>query len=656
MLLVLDNIEHLLDQQCRSFLSDLVHDAASLKLLITSRERLNLQAETLLTIRGLLYPTGSANADNLEQFDAVQLFVSRAQKLRQDFDLPGHESAIMQLCQLVDGMPLALELAATWIRVMSLPEIVAEIQRNQAVLATTMHDVPVRHRSLQAVFDYSWTLLNSAEKDAFTKLAVFRGGFTRTAARAVADADLLLLTNLVDKSLLRVNQDDDGQSRYRRHPLLLQYAIDKLDASPGKSIVWDGYARYYGSFLRQLEPDLFGGQPEHALSLIRSEVENIKRAWHWATQQHDATVINQMSDSIMRAFDLSGLYRDAETMGRDASSAFATTDLDQPDNALALGRALGLAGAFQFRLGAYEEAHALCQQSLAVLESHQPHIAYAHSLIYLGAAYWGLGNFEAVRSNWLAANDAYKAVDSIWGQAVALTNLSELEVFLGQNADARHYAEAGYALAQSMGDNELMGGPLQVMSNLALAEGDLARAQQYAEEAVICHRKTGHQAHLANALAVLGHVTLAQNRPNEARDHLLESVAILEDCGNHLYLLEHLIELGHVQQILGDLDDAEATLAYALDKGIQANSFENSLHALGHLATVYAQQKQFDKAVVLAAFVANHETAIADVQLLANQVLQTARTALDATLFKTLCQQAESATLSDLATPIRRHV
>ena len=312
---------------------------------------------------------------------------------------------------------------------------------------------------------------------------------------------------------------------------------------------------------------MFGGQPEHAVARIRNEVENIKRTWQWATTQRNATLINQMSDSIMRAFDLSGLYRDAQTMGSAASNAFATTNLDQPDNAIAYGRVLGLSGAFQFRLGAYEAAQAQCQQSLTVLESHKPHIAYAHSLIYLGAAHWGLGNFEAVRSNWLAANDAYKAVDSIWGQTVALTNLSEVELFLGQNEAARLYAEEGYQLAQLMGDNELMGAPLQVMSSLALADGDLERAQHHAEAAVLCHRNTGHQAHLANALAMLGNVMFAQNRPNEARDHLLESVAILEDCGNHLYLMTHLIELGHIQQALDELDDAEATLSYALDLG-----------------------------------------------------------------------------------------
>ena len=179
MLLLLDNIEHLLDENCRTFISDLVRNAANLKLLITSRERLNLQAESLLTMHGLPYPAAGDKTRSLADFAAVQLFVSRARQLRIDFDIADVESAVMQLCQLVDGMPLALELAATWIRVLSLPEIVAEIQRNQAILSTTMGDLPARHRSVQSVFDYTWALLNSAEQAAYTKLAIFRGGFTR---------------------------------------------------------------------------------------------------------------------------------------------------------------------------------------------------------------------------------------------------------------------------------------------------------------------------------------------------------------------------------------------------------------------------------------------------------------------------------------------
>ena len=228
-LLVLDNLEHLLNDKLRDFLSQLTQEAPELRLIATSRERLRLQAERLLELEGLPYPvSGKPMTDNripFTDYPAVQLFANRVQRVRPHFDLAGEETAVTKLCQLVGGLPLALELAATWTRVLAVAEIVTEIQRGLDALSTTLHDVPERHRSLRAVIETSWQMLSAAEQALFRQMSVFRGGFTRAAAQQVANATPPQLMSLVDRSFLRLDEDQ----RFRRHPLLLQKAQRSLE-------------------------------------------------------------------------------------------------------------------------------------------------------------------------------------------------------------------------------------------------------------------------------------------------------------------------------------------------------------------------------------------------------------------------------------------
>ncbi|MEJ2751047.1 MAG: hypothetical protein P8183_24550 [Anaerolineae bacterium] len=204
----------------------------------------------------------------IADYPAVQLFASRARRLRADFALDGQETAVTRLCHLVDGLPLALELAATWIRTLAVPEIVAEIERGLDFLATAVRDVPHRHRSLRAVFNTSWQMLTGPERQAVQQLSVFRGGFDREAAQAVTGASLSLLAALVDKSFMRL--DEDG--RYRRHPLLIQFAVEKLAADPElETQTRRRHAQYYGRFCQELESHLLGTQPGVGIARLAPE-------------------------------------------------------------------------------------------------------------------------------------------------------------------------------------------------------------------------------------------------------------------------------------------------------------------------------------------------------------------------------------------------
>ncbi|HTF41416.1 MAG TPA: AAA family ATPase, partial [Propionibacteriaceae bacterium] len=254
LLIVLDNFEHLIT--AASVLSDMLAAATKLKLIVTTREALKLSEEWIFPVPGMRFPETNAAAGP-ENYDSVRLFVERAQRVKRGYSPEADWAAIVRLCQLTWGMPLAVELAASWINVLSCQEIVAEIERNLDFLASSLRNVPERHRSVRAVFAQSWSLLGQQERDVFARLSVFRGTFGREAAEEIAGASLPLLSTLVDKSLLKPLPE----SRYRVHELLRQYAFEKLSqSSEDVSRARDSHSAYYLDFLRRRTPDFIGGR------------------------------------------------------------------------------------------------------------------------------------------------------------------------------------------------------------------------------------------------------------------------------------------------------------------------------------------------------------------------------------------------------------
>jgi len=287
MLLLLDDFEPLLKPapeaviEPADLLASILLSAPDVTLIVTSREVLNLQEEWLYSIEGLPYPVDDA-AENLEDYGAVKLFAERARRVRRHFSLGEECSEVVRICQLVEGMPLGLELAASWTKTMPCRIIANEIQRNIDFLETGLRNVPSRQRSIRVIFDQSWKLLTHQERDVFKRLSVFRGGFKREAAERVAGASLVVLSALVDKSLLRWGTE----GRYQIHELLRQYAAEQLVQSPEDvAHIYDAYAAYYTNFLAGWKLDITGGQQKKAAREIAADLENIRAAWQWTIQQ-----------------------------------------------------------------------------------------------------------------------------------------------------------------------------------------------------------------------------------------------------------------------------------------------------------------------------------------------------------------------------------
>ena len=309
MLLVFDNFEHLLAGT--GLVDAILHAAPQVKIVITSRARLNRQVEQLFLIGGMTYPqvNGGTNGDSpleLNHYSAVQLFVQCARRVRPDFGLTAaNQPHILKICQLLQGMPLGLALAASWLESLSPRAISREVQQDIDFLVTDMGDVPRRQRSLRAAFNHSWRLLSTREREIFCQMSIFRGGSTRAAAQAVTGATLRDLQALVNKSLLTLTAD----RRYDVHELLRQYGAEKLaENGERETAVRQQHSHFYCTALQQWETDLKSSRQQTAVAAMEADYQNILAAWNEAlTQGYLAQLVNAVN-GLGEYYDATGRW------------------------------------------------------------------------------------------------------------------------------------------------------------------------------------------------------------------------------------------------------------------------------------------------------------------------------------------------------------
>ncbi len=324
LLLVLDNIEHLIEAEVTTILMDLLTEAEQVKLMATTRVRLNIPGEQLFLVSGMRLPEpeeAAAWSDPETQslpFSAVRLFIDRAQRVHPGFRLDSsNAAAVAEICKLVHGLPLGIELAASWLELLPPDEIAAEIRQNMDFLETSQSNVPERQRSIRAVFDYSWKLLNEIEKEAFLNLSVFVGSFSTEAGRSVSKASLRTLLSLANKSWLQ--QGHDG--RFQLHPLLQHFALERLKTDEK---AWrkaqERHADYFANWVAELTRQMrTSGQPEAMVEMDRELNNNIRVAWNWLVDTESwSTIIEKMAEGLFhfglmrwRGEELIGWFRRA---------------------------------------------------------------------------------------------------------------------------------------------------------------------------------------------------------------------------------------------------------------------------------------------------------------------------------------------------------
>lgn len=584
LLLVLDDCEHLLDGA--ELLVAILGCAPMVKLLVTSRERLNVGDEWLFEVPPLAFPPAAEPAGD---FSAVDLFVQAARRVRPGFTLsPEDREAVARVCRLVEGLPLAIELAAAWVRVLGCREIATEIERDLQFLTAARRDVPARHRSLRAAFDHSWELLAADERDALARLSVFRGGFSREAAEWVAGAGLPVLSALVDKSLLRCAT----LGRYSMHELLRQYAAVHLQDDPAAyAAAHQRHATFYLDLLRERGVVLRSARQPVAVAELMAESNDLRAAWEWALQACPGELSGALR-GLHWLYELRGLFDEGAALcGRAAGALQAlAASMPEPDPPVVAGQGLALAyaGYFQLRQGRYMVAQEQAVRAVELLRAGGDRAGLADALLYLGVIANQMGCYAEAREHLAASLALDRELGRFWETAMGLSALGAVAYATGALDDAEQHYRESLALWHEVGDPRGMGLALNAYGASLHAAGRFDEAYALLRDALALARESGDRWTVATAFDCLGLVAHAQGQYAEAEELFCEGLEIFEEFGEGDSLARTLNHWGHTACAAGSVDEARARFTRAYDLAAAAGSDALAMEALAGLAAVYA--------------------------------------------------------------------
>jgi predicted ATPase/transcriptional regulator with XRE-family HTH domain len=546
LLLLLDNLEHLLAGV--ELFAEILRDSPRVKILATSREPLNLYGEWVFDVEGLPFPADES-VTALERYDAVRLFVSSAERARpaapiRAVDFP----TIARICRMVEGMPLAVELAAAWTRTLSLTEVVEEMQRGTDVLTSAWRDMPARHRSVRAVFDQSWRLLSEVEQRILRRLSVFRGRFPSEAAQQVTGATLTILTALVDKSLLRRNAAEG----YDMHELVRQYAAEQLAAVPeDDGRTREAHCHHYGAILSKREAGLVGHGQQNALAEIDRAIENVRAGWGWAVAGARIAVVAQYIDGLWLYHDRRTLYREGAVLFENAAVGLATRSgrIDNAEYAGIVSRLLLRQAWFCQWLGQSEQACELLKRRQQLARGGDPVREQALALLTQAEVARPLGERVEAERCYRESLALFQATGDRFGAAYALLGLSRLLATSGAFGEANRLAQESLAISETMGDQYAVIRALQELSHIARDRGDPADAKRFCLRSLEIARVNGSRWGTMSALLVLATNGWVYGEYEEAEQWCTEGLAIARDIGR----MQDVHEFIRAQAILAGL-------------------------------------------------------------------------------------------------------
>ena len=598
LLLILDSFEHLMDQQgdTVAFLVDLLRQAPNVKLLLTSRGRLRLYEEVVFDVPGLDVP--EEGDEDTAKSGAVQLFIEAGRRVRQDYAPDAEERRwIARACRLVNGMPLALELAASWLRRFDCAEIVGQIEHSLDFLASDFSDLPERQRSLRSVFEYSWRLLTPAEQTALAQLSVFPGGFASDAADAALGRPAPL-GELADKSLL---QRSVG-GRFDLHPLLRAYSAEKLASAPDLlRRTADDHAAFYLNYLAAQG----NGEAPSQRAAVRLELPNIRCAWQRSVQSGRWEVLGRAAATLHSFFSVQSWFQEGidlfeqtlatlgssgeagpapaalrvDLLGRKARMhihigglASARDDLDRALAELgqvelpARGSVLDSLAITHYYAGDYGQAAALARDSLHLSEQTADQGGISFAINFLGSCAKAQGEYEEARRYFQrAAEMALELRDEI-GAAMVFNNLGNLLQLTGEWAEAQRCYQQGSELFKV---HDHVHGAATMLANagkLASRQGFHDKARQLLDESLTLKRQIGDSRGEAVALAGLGDVALAMNDLAEAWAIFLHALKLAREVSDLKLVLEILTPFADLLHRDGQRGDALRLLDFLLDQ------------------------------------------------------------------------------------------
>ncbi|GIK38983.1 MAG: hypothetical protein BroJett011_28160 [Chloroflexota bacterium] len=610
---VLDNFEQLLSPSegeakgGGEILSEILAAAPGVKLLITSHEVLNLHEEWLYPVQGLSFPPPpqpfGGGSEGIEAYSAVQLFVERARRVQRNFSLADEQADVARICQLVEGVPLAIELAASWTKTLRCADIAAEIQRNLDFLATTLHNVPERQRSVRATFDYCWRSLGEKERSVFKRLSVFRGSFRREAAEWVAGASLTTLTALSDKSFLRWAPD----GRYHIHDLLRQYAAEQLVLSPEDvAQVYDAHCAFYTDFLHQRLGALGGGRQREAFAEIAAELENVRAAWQWAVELANVAAIEKSREALSLIFQFQGRYLEGTRALEKAVEGLRREEMTA-SNELLLAKLLTDVSWFYIRLGRLAEAEAALLEAQDLNRRLDAPPGYASDpCLPLGVLASIRGDYAEVARLGEAARQVSEFHPQGWNRECAYYLLARAALLQGQYEAAQQYAQQAYLVAEETQDRWFMAYCLNELGNVACALGDYAAAKNHYQSSYALREEFGDPEGMALALNHLAEIALVQAAYAEAGQLYQRSLAFYRQINDRGGLATSLNGLARVAVAQGDYPAAQRQFQQALQIAAEIQFVPLILSVLVSVAELLFRAGRIERGLELLTLTGSH--------------------------------------------------
>jgi predicted ATPase/DNA-binding SARP family transcriptional activator len=586
MLLLLDNCEHLLDGI--TFLADLLAAAPRVKVLATSRARLNLHGEWLAPLEGLQLP--HPDEASLEASDATALFLDCIRRLQPNYQPDADDgSQIVRLCRLLDGIPLAIELAAGWTRAVPLDEIAGEISRDLAFLATRDRDVPARMRSMQATFEHSWRLLDNSQQSLLSQMSVFHGGFTREAVQAATGAEPHDLQGLVDASWLRLTPG----GRYAMHELIRQYCAARLTDEDSKSAANEREVRrrhcaYFAGLLDIHAMPIWRGQDP--ADLVQPELGNLLAAWDWAAEASDLGLLRRLARGFTGVIQPTGWYREllasVKPVVARLRKRIAVLDRNAPiptereATAAALAWALLCETLCDGNLGPFEQALDCADECLRLIPGDPAVSLWGELLLLVPIFRWLMPSYLGRSRECLRKSPALLAdlqrLKARFGTRVGDVDVEDgltlCSMWMGiMLMEVGRYEEASAAIEERIAWAERTGSAWQKLSATynqivcLQALGEYGRAEATTREILRLAQSHGDRVGVAFALSCLGSLANAQGHPEAALALCGRALPVIREAGEYGPIVSTLKELGAAELARGRPIEAERHFADGWD-------------------------------------------------------------------------------------------
>jgi len=575
---LLDNVEQVV--AAVPVVADLLADCPGLRVLATSRTPLHLRGEHEIATQPLAVPDLAhlPGVEDLAQVGSVALFLARAQEVKAGFALTdANSAAIAAICARLDGLPLAIELAAARVKLLAPQALLDRLGNRLKLLTVGARDLPARQQTLRGTIDWSYGLLEAAERALFARASVFVGGWTLAALEDVCDTGagpeidvLSALAALVDWNMVCQNEQADGEPRFTMLETIREYAMERLAERGEEAVYQAAHATYFLALAETAAPELKGSARHMWLSRLDLEHDNLRAALRWSIDTAAADVGLRLAAALWRFWYIHGHMREGRRWLADALALPGAAQVPVTTRA----EAINGAGALAHAQDDCEFAATLYEESLALRRASSDDAGAAGSLLNLGNLAIDQGDYARATSLLEESLALRRKLGDQWGVAAALNSLGEIARSQGASARALTLFETSLSLRRQIGDQRGIAMTLNNLGSAALAHEDLARARAAHDEGLTLYRALGDQQGVATTLSYLARVLLAEQDWAGARALWRESLDLYQQLGNRQGLIEVLEGLAAVAcrgeqypdgvRLYGVADRARATFGLPL--------------------------------------------------------------------------------------------